>query len=223
MLHNIFRKTSKNKTKKQLKPKIIVDIHEKNSLVPSYLKELKVDIDFKDLKVGDYAINKIIIERKTINDFVGSMINKRLVQQLKHLQQAKQAIVLIEGNPEFQDLEKFNSNSIRGFILSILLNHQIPIIFTQDSEDTAKYLHILAKQQITKPQEISLHSRIPKTKKEQKKYILESFPNIGPKTATKLLKHFKTISNIINADEQELKNLIGKKADSLILLRNSKF
>ncbi|MEK6872439.1 MAG: Hef nuclease, partial [Nanoarchaeota archaeon] len=94
----------------------------------------------------------------------------------------------------------------------IITNYKIPIIFTQDYQDTAKYLITIAKQQ-TKPKTIiSLHSRIPKTISEQKSYILEAFPNIGPKTSEKLLKKFKTIKNIINTSEEELKEILKSKA-----------
>lgn len=62
MIYNIFRKNKKKNEKKN--SKIIIDIHEKNSLVPSYLKELQSEIEFKDLKIGDYLINNIIIEKK---------------------------------------------------------------------------------------------------------------------------------------------------------------
>ncbi len=39
---------------------------------------------------------------------------------------------------------------------------------------------------------------------------LESAPGIGKTTATKVLKHFKTITNIKNAPEEELNALLGK-------------
>ncbi len=39
---------------------------------------------------------------------------------------------------------------------------------------------------------------------------LESAPGIGKTTATKVLKHFKTISNIKSASEEELNTLLGK-------------
>jgi len=55
-------------------------------------------------------------------------------------------------------------------------------------------------------------------KKEQLQFIIESFPEIGPKTAQKLLTKFKTIQNIINAPEQELKEIIGKKAEVITRL-----
>jgi ERCC4-type nuclease len=50
-------------------------------------------------------------------------------------------------------------------------------------------------------------------KKEQLQFILEGFPSIGPKSAKKLLEEVKTIRNIINADEESLKKVIGKKAE----------
>jgi len=212
MLHNIFKKITKKKSIK--KPLIIADIHERNSLVLSELHEsAQVRLQVKSLKIADYLIGNIAIERKTVRDLISSMINKRLIQQLNQMQKYKQSILIIEG--DIQEIINEDSNisrALRGLILSILTNHQIPIIFTQDYEDTAKYLITLAKQQLKPKTPISLHSRIPKTTKEQKQYILESFPNIGPKTAEKLLKKFKTVKNTINASEEELEPILKSKA-----------
>ncbi len=230
MFHNIFKKLRKT-NKLNLKPKIIADIHEKNSLIIAELKCKNIEIELKSLKIADYIIGNIAIERKTINDFISSMLNKRLIQQLRQIQQYKNKLLIIEGNlnnlyqeqenqrtNEIEIKSKLNLNAIRGFILSIILNYQIPIIFTTNYQDTCNYLIILAKQQLKTKQEISLHSRIPKTKKELQKYILESFPNIGPKTAHKLLKNYKTLKNVFNQDIENLKTEIGKKADTFKLL-----
>ena len=213
--HNPFSK-SKRKTKPKTKPKIIADIHEKNSLVLAELHSNKeIQLETKHLKIADYLIGKIAIERKTVQDFISSMLNKRLLQQLKHLQKYKQNLLIIEGIDEqelYSKETKLNPNAIRGFILSISLNYQIPIIMTQNYEDTANYLITLAKQQLKPKTEITFHSRIPKTIKEQKQYILESFPNIGPITAKKLLEKFKNLSSIFNAKEEELKEILKIRA-----------
>jgi Fanconi anemia group M protein len=100
---------------------------------------------------------------------------------------------------------------VRGFILSIILNYQIPIVFTKDFQDSASYLLTLAKQQAKPRQEVSLHSRIPKTKNERKRYILEAFPGVGPSSSRKLIKKFGSLKKIINADEKELEDILGKK------------
>jgi Fanconi anemia group M protein len=212
MIFDIFSKSKKQKTIKQ--HKIIADIHEKNSLVIPSLHELEADIEIKSLKVGDYIINNTIIERKTISDFISSMISKRLIQQLLELQRYGNRILIIEGKI---DEEQFNPNAIRGMILSIELELKIPIIFTQDSEETAKYLLVLARKQ-DKTQNFSLHSKKGQTKQEIQKYIIESFPGIGPKTAKLLLKKLNTIKNIINTPITELEKLIGKKSEVFKIL-----
>lgn len=214
MLYNIFEKLKKIRKSKKQKPKIIADIHEKNSLVISELANNEIQLEIKPLKIADYLIGNIAIERKTTSDFISSMINKRLVEQLKQMQKYKQRLLILEGELSllFNEDSNLNPNAIRGFILSIINNYQTPIIFTQDYNDTSKYLITLAKQQIKNPIESSLHSRIPKTIKEQKKYILESFPNIGPKKAKKLLKKFPNLLSVFNASEEDLKEILKNQS-----------
>ncbi|MBD3253035.1 hypothetical protein GF386_04850 [Candidatus Pacearchaeota archaeon] len=222
MLYNIFSK--KIKKSKAKTPKIISDIHEKNSLIISELhKSNQIRLEIKPLKIADYLIGDIAVERKTISDFISSMLNKRLTQQLKQLISYKKQLLIIEGNLEnlFNEETKLNPNAIRGFILSILINNQIPIIFTRDYLDTSKYLITLAKQQVKPSAEPSLHSRIPKNKQQQKQYILESFPNIGPVTAKKLMKEFKTLENVFNASENELKKILKNKFEEFKEILNN--
>ncbi len=215
MFHNIFEKLKTKQTNKP-KPKIIADIHEKNSLIFSELANKEISLEIISLKIGDYLIGDIIIERKTLNDFISSMLNKRLIEQLNQMQKYKNKILIIEGDlknlyPDKQE-SKLNPNSIRGFILSIMINYNTNIIFTQDYQDTAEYLTTLAKQQIKSKTEISLHSRIPKTIKEQKQYILEAFPDIGPVKAKKLLEKFHNLSFVFNASEEELKEILKNQS-----------
>jgi len=61
--------------------KIIVDIHEKNSLVVSELISQKIEIELRKIPVADYIIGEVAIERKTVSDFISSMIKKRLQKQ----------------------------------------------------------------------------------------------------------------------------------------------
>ena len=213
MFQNIFSQ-KKEKTSNKPKIKIIADLHEKNSLVPSYLEEQEIEVVFQHLKVADFLIGETAIERKSASDFISSMINKRLSQQLEEIKQYPNYFLIIEGNPLEQDFQ--NKNALRGFILSILNFHKVPIIFTKDEKETAIYLSLLAKKQT---QESSLRAcKIPLSKKEQLQYILEGFPDIGPKTAKKLLEKYKTLKNILNLSKEELEKEIGKKSESFNLL-----
>jgi ERCC4-type nuclease len=220
-LFDIFQKTE-DEEHEQEKPriKIIVDNREKNSLVISELYSQKdIFLEFKQLPVADFLIRDIAIERKTVSDFLSSMISKRLSRQLEEMKQYPKQLLVIEGIDErslYSDERGINPNAIRGFLLNIVLEYQVPIIFTKNYEDTASFLVVLARKE--KADHISLRAKKKSlNKKEQMQYILEGFPGIGPATAKKLLKHFKSIRNIINAQEEELTKLIGKKADIFLL------
>jgi Fanconi anemia group M protein len=206
--------------------KIIADIREKNSLVIASLKELGIEVEIKHLILADYIIsNEIAVERKTINDFISSMINKRLPQQLNDLKRNYKIPLLLIEKEDHQELCKpslhsnIHENAVRGMILSILTGFNVPIIFTEGYEDTAKYLMLLAKHQEKGKQEISL---VAKRKafsiKDQQQIILESFPGIGPSLAKEMLKHFKSIRNIVNASLEELEKIpkLGKKKAMII-------
>ena len=155
----------------------------------------------------------------------GRMINKRLLRQLEEIKQYKNYLLIIEGIEEHElysdDDEGISGNAIRGFLLSILLEFKVPIIFTKNYEDTARFIHLLAKKQ---KKETSIRAaKRTRTKKEQLQYILEGFPGIGPKTAKKLLKSFKSLKDIVNASEEELREILGKKAIVIKEIIDSKY
>lgn len=228
-MKEIFSIFSKRKIKVPEKPIIFIDYRERNSLIIAELVSLGLDIEIKELKVADYLVAGIAIERKTVSDFINSMKSRRLISQLEELKQYESRLLIVEGIEE-QELysddfsgEKIgmHPNSVRGFLLSILLNYKTPIIFTKNYEDTARFISVLSRK---KPRETPLNpTKKFHSKKEEMQYILEGFPGIGPKTARKLLKKFKTIKNIVNASADELRNEIGKKADNILRIIEQKF
>jgi Fanconi anemia group M protein len=213
---NIFQTPKQRVNSQEPLIKILIDYREKNSLVASELKKLGFEIEFQELKVGDYITNNIIIERKTTQDFISSMLSGRMIKQLQNMNCAEKKLLIIEGYKEnelYEDNNKsgLNPNSIRGFILSITLKYNVPIIFTKDALDTAKYLSVLAKKPKTSNERSLNISKKCMTKQERKRFILEGFPGVGPNTSKNLLKKFGSIKNVINADKESLKKTLGDK------------
>ena len=97
---DIFSKKEQTIKKESQKKRIIVDYREKNSLVISKLIKLNFEIEFKELKVADYLVKDVAIERKTVSDFISSMLNRRLLKQLEELQQYQKKLLIIEGVDE---------------------------------------------------------------------------------------------------------------------------
>lgn len=201
---------------------IIIDKREKNSLVVSELIERKQEIKLEQLQVADYIVGEVAIERKTVTDFVSSMLNKRLLRQLEELKQYQKPLLIIEGIDDhpLYDFGKLNPNAIRGMMLSIMLEFNIPIVLTKDYQDTVEFLILLAKRQEKNKTEISLKAkRRTYNLAEQQRFVLESFPGIGPATAKLLLKKFKTIKAVINATPEQLEKVKLNKKKILAMKR----
>ena len=206
-LENIFSQTKTRKEPSCPNPKIpiIVDTREKQSLITANLIEKKANIKHEKLDIGDYLVEDTIIERKTFSDFVGSMLNKRLSEQLSNIKKYPKYFLIIEGFYYHYNEFNVHENAIRGMLLSIATDFKIPIIYTENEKDTANFLILVAKRyEKPKTQNALRQTKTLKTIGEQKQFILEGFPGIGPTTAKTLLEKFKTLKKIFNTTEKEL-------------------
>lgn len=216
---------------------LIIDQRERNSGIEKELIKRNINFEIKSLISADYILQtstsnseSIVmgIERKTKQDFLNSIIDRRLFQQLLALKENfKLSILILEGRENIFSLRNIHPNAIRGALISIILDYNIPIIETKNISDTAAFLETIAKRLEAPIKDISLQQkRRNLTPKEQQEFFISSLPYIGPKTSKEILKEFKTIKALINATEEELKevNKIGKKkASELIKLFNQKY
>lgn len=209
--------------------KIIVDHRERGSGIIEELHKHELEVAVQELKIADYVmqgknaegkIQNVGIERKTQNDFLNSIIDNRLIEQLLILKENFDApILILEGDENIYEIRDFHPNAIRGMLASVAIDFQIPILSTKNFRDTAALLAIIAKR-LEKPRKaISLLSkRKPLTLKEQQEYLVSSLPGIGSTIAKSLLKKFKSIKEIVNADSKDLQKVdkLGPKKASKI-------
>jgi Fanconi anemia group M protein len=202
-IKNINTTEIKNTTQKPIK--IIVDNREK--IVSRYLFD-KAELEFRNLENGDYILSdRVIIERKTAEDFENSIIDKRLFKQLKDLKKYERPILIIEGDNYFRLSEKI----VNGAVISIMLDFNIPVVFSKDARDTADILVKMAeREQLRTKRTVAIRTgKKPMSLKERQRFIVESFPDVGAMTAENLLMKFGTIEKIVNASEDELMEVEG--------------
>jgi len=197
------------------KLKIVVDYREKGSNVIKTLMDQNIVLDLKSLEVGDYLLSdEVVVEYKTKKDFVDSIIDGRLLRQLKELTKYPKPLVVIEGEEDIYSQRNIHPNAIRGMLSTIAISYRTPIIFTKNSQDTAGLFQTIAKrEQNSEKKEFQMHTTKPFSLKEQQEYVVSSFPGVGGTLAKPLLKKFKSIKKIVNAKEESLKKikLIGEK------------
>ena len=190
-----------NQTAEDNFSKITVDYRETASGLVDLLKNTGAVVDIKRIPCGDYVINEdVFIERKTAKDFLVSIIDGRLFSQLSNLKKTcGNPMLLIEGNPYRTDL-KFDRLAIRGAMISTSSIWYVPVLFSRDKEDSCDMLITMSKQ-IKAHIDVAL-SRSgyrPKRLKSKQLYILQGLPQIGPVLAKRLIQHFKSVSNVMNA------------------------
>ena len=209
-------------------PVVYADSREGNSKVIRHLSEMDIDVKIRAMSVGDYQVSdEVVIERKTAKDFVDSIIDKRLFRQARELsEEFKKPLIILEGDDIYNGM--LHPNAIRGTMASLALDFRISILPTRNSQDTAALIKRIAlREQNGEKPSISVRTdKKPVTMMEQQLFIVESLPSIGPVNAKNLLKHFGSVSKVLNAGESELQEVEGiglKTAKSIRKVLDSKY
>ncbi len=206
----------------QEKIKVYADYREKASGVVKELVELNADLKLEMLQCADYVLSdRVGVEFKTAQDFVDSIVDGRLLEQLKQLKDSYiRPMIIIEGTEDLYALRNVHANAIRGMLATITVSYGIPVLRTKDAKDTAAMLFMIAKrEQSDDKHDFSPHaSKKPMTLQESQEYLISCFPNIGLNLAKELLQHFGSVKNIVNASVEDLQKVAGvgeKKAQGM--------
>ena len=197
---------------------IVADDRE-NSIAKKFSRE-DIKVVKKRIDVADFILSEdTAVERKSAGDFVDSIIDNRLFDQLQDLNDYVKPILLIEGRNIYSQ-RNIDEKAVRGALSSVALDYGIPIIWSKDEEDTSRILmQIAEKEQIEKEKDVQVRANASgRTLKQQKEFIVAGLPGVNTKIARRLLDKFGNIDSIFSATEEELQEVEGlgeKKASSI--------
>ncbi len=209
---------------------ILADNREESSNVTRHLRS-EADVVMRQLDVADYVCSdRLGIERKTVQDFLVSLTDGRLFEQLGRMKEAfERPVLIMEGSPERLFLERtIHQNAIRGAITSITVDKGIPMIWTSNSRETASQIFWMAKreqEEMCRPIQIR-SKRKSCTPEQQQEFLVAGLPYINSVLSKRLLEEFKTVKGVFSAAPEELMRIekIGKsKAKSIHSLLNRKY
>ncbi len=203
------------------KIQVIIDQREVRSTVARELEKAGVDITLNTLEVGDYVLSdRIAVERKSSEDFVSSLIEHKLFEQISNLTNTYEKPVLILEGESLFNCRGISPNAIHGALSSIALDFGVAVFYTRDAEDTAVLIKQIAKrEQVDEKREVCMHGRkSSKMLPQQQEYVVSAISDIGPNAARNLLMHFGSVENVMKADHEELLkvNNIGPKTAAKI-------
>ena len=223
--------------------KLVVDYRERHAV--DLAEDVCEEISFSQLPIGDYLLvsgsTAVIVERKTVSDFLSSVRTNRLWDQLLRMvkvekvmgYEIKRRVLLLHGSfqnylqeagvPQEDMLKRWSQ--LMGAFQEIVYVYNTPIFQAESDTALKAFFRILVQREYTGKNDKSPDARwyrkpakadLPE--KDRKKYILSALPYIGDQLAGNLLSHFETISNVAFASVEQLQEVpkIGRKKAELI-------
>ena len=218
---------------------IIIDSREDSQLsrtLESFAERAKVKTEKKWLEIGDYIVGDCCIEAKSAADFLQSIRNKRIFNQLDNMDRTyNKNIILIYGTLddaiEYLQRTQYNSTSWRnklkkmfvGALTSIALHTDVKPIWV-DNHRTAAHIILATTEHIDK--NLIIHKELPKKIKtdDVRVDVLSEIKGVSVEKAKALLDTFGSITEVAmsNVDDIIKHKGIGKiTAENILKALNS--
>lgn len=234
-MYDILEKTKKTLVAPQIQQtlqdsiskNIIVDSREKANRIVKLFVDLGYSITLQQLAAGDYILAEDIgVEFKTKKDFVDSVVDGRLLSQASALTRAyTRPIIIVQGEEDIYSIRNIHPNAIAGALATLAVSFKIPVLFTQNEQESFRIMQSLANRQ-KGVVEHAAHAFKPKSDEEMQEFIIEALPGVGPTLAKDLLKHFGSVEKVISATISELSEVrnVGKvKAENIRKIIEKKY
>lgn len=224
---------------------IIVDDREPNDFINHFsaVRDKNGDplyiVKRAHLPIGDVVITTeplykkglylIIIERKTVKDFIKSITDKRLFEQLNAMKKeftAKTIFYILEGkfgDREFQ-FTRMSPNSIYGAYITIC--RETTVIPSLNKRGTCYAIEAIIRRFTTMKSPKMKAGRLHKSGKsllELQEYLLEGLPDIGTVTARKIMNVYEKPIDFFSAVMSEIPSAdlrIAKKEECFVEWKN---
>ncbi len=146
--------------------KLLIDSRETSELTKAVMakaEELSINYSKEWLEIGDYTFNDVCFEAKSSFDFLQSVVNKRLWNQMDNMDRAfTNNIVIVYGSQaeavvNFISYSKTNlpkanqarllKNKFYGAIGKIILDTDCSVIWVKDEKEAAQIICVVCKMQ----------------------------------------------------------------------------
>ena len=215
-------------------PRVVVDVREFRSSLPSLLHGRSMVVVPCMLTVGDYVLSpNICIERKSVKDLISSFKNGRLFNQTETmLQHYKNPMLLIEfdQNKSFT-LDPFadhtstltsaaNPSDLQSrLVLLTLAFPRLKVIWSSSPYQTAEIFEELKKNQDEpdpiKAVQIGLNAGEDSNDQsfnQTPQDMLRAVPGISAKNMARITLEVGNIQDVSNLEEEDLDVMVGKEA-----------
>lgn len=199
---------------------VTVDDREPRPGLADALAHLGRDVVVARLPVGDVAIGtRILVERKTVADFVLSLETGRLFRQAWALRRASWRPLLVVEGEDAYDAGRLASRQIRGVVASLLVGCGVPLVRTCDVRDTAAWVLAILEQEERRV--ARLGTPPPPRDARVAMDVLGALPGVGDQRARRLIERFGSAGAALAASEEDLLTVDGIGPATARAIRNA--
>ena len=194
---------------------MIIDSREKDQELIGYLERFGAILNRDTFEIGDIGIlgrTSFAIEHKSVDDLAKSLADGRLFKQIKDMVDMSriegtelQPVILLVGDIwKLWKIRGYDMWQIAALLNSIQFAWGVQIIYAHNNLFAAVRLISLArKYQLTDDKKKEHPMRFGAKRKmkpiDEARYVLEGFPGISAVRARKILEHYKTLGEALNA------------------------
>lgn len=188
--------------------------------VVNVLRGMNITCEKRNLNPGDYWVVGVAIERKADTDYIASIKDGRLKNQLYKLSVAYPlSILIIEGSVLMAQMESnlhsnsFWSSRVGDFLKQSAEGEQgvIHMLETPTPSTTALVIRFVREKMLNPAPRIFRPPRIKYSPDQMAIYVVGSIPGIGPERARRLLEKYGTPRNVFLSDDWREIHGIGDK------------
>jgi ERCC4-type nuclease len=197
-------------------PRIVCDVYEGRSGVPSQLVDLGASVEIRALQRGDYLVAvDALVERKTIADLHSSILKGRFWAQIAKIRVSRRAYLLLEGRSLYEG--PVTTEAVRGVCVAVA-DLGVTIVRTENTRDTASWLIQIAIGGAPSRHRPVFAQRPRSSNDPPAVAALSSAPGVSVETARSILERFETLLAVGQATLHDLRCVPGvgtKKAEAI--------
>ena len=114
---------------------VLQDDREPEVQIMSDLQNWNVTFERKRLVCGDYVYKNLIIERKTMDDFCQSILDKRMISQTEKMREKQregcECFIIVIGRIKDRKID-IHENCVLGKLCSLIYKHNIKVLMVDD-------------------------------------------------------------------------------------------
>jgi len=127
---------------------VSIDHREGESALTARLRQEGLTVEVVNLTVGHVRISdQILIERKSIRDFVDNLLDGSLLNQVERLvESAPRPLLIIEGSGLFQQ-RAVSGQAIMATLATLTMDYGLPVVTSSDTAETAQFIAVSARRE----------------------------------------------------------------------------